>query len=135
MDFADVEIPGGIRLEGGWRRDAVLRPLAGRDEAFLLQQASALTPAARATAILARCLRRLGPVSTVTTGLAGSLSVGDREALLLHLRRLTLGERMSCVLGCPACGEKHDLALDVSELLLPSYPHACDTHETIVRAG
>jgi hypothetical protein len=135
MDFASVEMPGGIRLEGNWRRDAVLRPLAGRDEAFLLQQGSALTPAARATAMLARCLCRLGPISTVTTDIARSLSVGDREALLLHLRRLTLGERMSCVLKCPACGEKLDLVLEVSELLLPSYAHACDVHETQVRAG
>jgi hypothetical protein len=135
MDFADVEMPGGMRLEGNWRRDAVLRPLTGRDEAFLLEQGGALTPAARTTAMLARCLRRLGPISTVTTDLVGSLSVGDREALLLHLRRLTLGETMSCVLKCPACGEKHDLALYVSELLLPSYTHDCEVHETQVRAG
>jgi hypothetical protein len=135
MDLANVEMPGGIRLEGDWRRDAVLRPLAGRDEAFLLQQGSVLTPAARTTAILARCLCRLGPISAVTTDLARSLSVGDREALLLHLRRLTLGESMSCVLKCPTCGEKLDLVLNVSELLLPSYVHECDVHETIVRAG
>ena len=135
MDFANVEMPGGIRLEGNWRRDAVLRPLAGHDEAFLLEQGSALTPAARTTAMLARCLCRLGPISTVTTEIARSLSVGDREALLLHLRRLTLGERMSCVLECPACGEKLDLELEVSGLLLPSYAQAGDVHETIVRAG
>jgi hypothetical protein len=133
MDFADVEMPGGTRLEGSWRRDAVLRPLTGRDEAFLLEQASALTPAARTTATLARCLRRLGPISTVTSDIVGSLSVGDREALLLHLRRLTLGDTMSCMLKCPACGEKLDLALDISELLLPSYPLACEVHETQVR--
>jgi hypothetical protein len=135
MDFANVEMPGGIRLERDWRRDAVLRPLTGRDEAFLQQHGGALTPAARTTAILARCLCRLGPISTVTTDLARSLSVGDREALLLHLRRLTLGARMSCVLKCPACDEKLDLVLDVSELLLPSYAHACDVHEATVRAG
>jgi hypothetical protein len=135
MDFAGVEMPGGIHLEGNGRRDAVLRPLAGRDEAFLLQQGSGLSPAARTTAMLARCICRLGPISTVTTEIARSLSVGDREALLLHLRRLTLGEIMSCVLKCPACGEKLDLALEVSELLLPSYAHACEAHEALVHAG
>ena len=133
MDFADVKLPGGIRLEGSWRRDAVLRPLAGRDEIFLLQQGSALSPAARTTAVLARCLCRLGPVSTVTSEIARSLSIGDREALLLHLRRLTLGEKMSCVLSCPACAEKLDLELEVSELLLPPYGHSRDVHETSVR--
>jgi hypothetical protein len=134
MDFADVELPGGIRLDGSWRRDAVLRPLAGRDEAFLLQQGKALSPAARTTAMLARCLCRLGPVSAVTSDIARSLSVGDREALLLHLRRQTLGETMSCVIECPACAEKLDLELKVSELLLPPYPHAEGVHETSVRS-
>lgn len=57
------------------------------------------------------------------------LSVGDREAILLHLRRLTLGDRISCVLLCPACGEKMDLNLNTQELLLPAYPHESSFHE------
>lgn len=130
MDGVEVELPGGIRLEGSWRRDAVLRPLAGCDEAFLLQQGRALSPASRTTAMLARCLRGLGPLSTVTADVAKSLSVGDREALLLHLRRLTLGETMSCVLTCPTCAEKLDLELQAGEFLLPPYPHETDLHET-----
>src|SRR5262249_20075880 len=61
------------------------------------------------------------------------LSIGDREALLLHLRRLTLGETLSCVLACPACAEQLDLELQAAELLLPPYRHATDLHETSVR--
>lgn len=132
MEFAEVELPGGIRLEGSWRRDAVLRPLAGRDEAFLLQEGRALTPAARTTAVLARCLSRIGSVSRVTPDISRSLIIGDREALLLHLRRLTLGEKISCLLKCPACAEKLDLDLEVSELLLPPYGPATDAHEMSV---
>lgn len=135
MDFADVEMPGGIRLHGSWRRDAVLRPLVGRDEAFLLQEGKSLLPAARTTALLARCLHRLGPLSAVSAETARSLSIGDREALLLHLRRLTLGEKMPCVLKCPACAEKLELELDVREVLQPSYQHAGEAHETSIRCG
>jgi hypothetical protein len=134
MEFVDVEMPGGIHLDGNWRRDAALRPLEGRDEGFLAQQGDALSPAARTTAMLVRCLRRVGSVSAVTTDVVRSLSVGDREALLLHLRRLTLGETMSCLLACPACGDKLDLALDISELLVPAYEHSGDVHEMLVRA-
>jgi len=135
MEPVDVELPGGIRLDGSWRRDARLRPLAGRDEAFVLQQRGALFPAALTTAVLARCLCRLGPVSPVTPDIVRRLSVGDREALLLHLRRLALGERMPCVLECPACREKLDLDLAVSELLVPSYDRVTDTHELSVAVG
>jgi hypothetical protein len=135
MQRAEVELPGGIRLAGSWRRDAVLRPLTGRDEEFL--QASTLAPAARTSAVLARCLCRVGPVSSVGAEIARALSIGDREALLLHLRRLTLGEVMPCLLKCPNadCAEKLDLALQVWELLLPPYRHADDVHEMSIASG
>jgi hypothetical protein len=135
MDFVNVELPRGLRLDGSWRRDAVLRPVAGRDEAFLMQQGRALSPASRTTALLARCLCRLGSVSRVTADVVRSLSVGDREALVLHLRCITLGDTMSCVLTCPACAEKLDLDLHLAELLLPPYPHASDLHEVSVGAA
>src|SRR5260221_211886 len=63
------------------------------------------------------------------------LNVGDREALLLHLRRLTLGESISCLLSCPACGKKMDLDLQIGELLLPPYTHAKMIHETEISDG
>jgi len=50
-----------------------------------------------------------------------ALPVGDREALLLHLRKLTFGDRMSCILDCPQCETKLDIDLHVSDLLLPPY--------------
>ncbi len=118
-----VAIPGGV-----WRGDALrtdgpvrelaLRPIGGEDEVFLLDTAEHSVPSARATALLARCLEETDADRT-----ARSLTVGDREALLLQLRRLTLGDSFECVLRCPAesCGERMELALRVSDLLLPPY--------------
>jgi hypothetical protein len=91
---------------------------------------------ARVTILLSRCLHRLGPVEPVDAGLVRSLSVGDREALLLHLRRLMLGDRITCLLSCPACAEKMDLDLETGELLLPAYSDARPTHAIdLVDAG
>lgn len=94
-----------------------------------------LPPAARMTHLVTRCLRRLGPVEPVGAELVRQLSVGDREALLLHLRRLTLGERISCLLSCPSCGEKMDLDLQIEELLQPPYSHTGRIHEAEIREG
>jgi hypothetical protein len=130
-----VTLPGGYWLDGARYREAELRPLRGGDEVFVVDEAEALSPARRTTALLARCLKRLGPPgSPVSAEQVRSLTVGDREVLLLHLRRLTLGERVRCVLRCPdrGCGEKLDLELDVGELLLPPYPYARQRHETTV---
>jgi len=118
-----VTLPGGLWLDGSRHREAAIRPLTGDDEAWLLE-AGGMLPASRSTALLARCLTRVGPCTNVTPELARSLSVGDREALLLQLRRLTLGDDLPCTVTCPgvACGERLDLQLRVGDLLLPPYP-------------
>jgi hypothetical protein len=128
---AAIMLPGGFWLDGVHHRDADVRPLTGDDEAFLAEACN-LLPARRTTLLLARCLARLGPHVEVTADAVRSLTVGDREALLLHLRRLALGDRLQCVLRCPdpTCGEPMDLDLDVRDLLLPPYAQTAPTHQT-----
>ena len=101
-----------VALSGG--REVLLRAVGDEDAAFILDTAGALLPGARATALVARCLAA-GESESCT------LTVGDREALLLHLRRLSLGESIDCVLRCPAasCGETLECRLQISDLLLP----------------
>lgn len=129
-----VLLPGGCWLDGVRHSEARLHPLDGRDEAFLVEDAAGLLPAEQVTALLTRCLSRLGPHDQVTAEQVRGLTVGDREALLLHLRRLTLGDAMQCVLSCPnpACGQKMDLELRASHLLLPPYPGAQPHYETTI---
>ena len=129
-----IRLPGGFWLDGTCHQEAVLRFLNGDDEAFLLETGGSLLLAQRTTALLARCLMRLGPMDRVTTEAVASLTAGDREALLLNLRRLTLGDRLQGVLSCPdpGCGEKMDLDLKVSDLLLPPYQHAREQYETTI---
>lgn len=132
MAAAAVTLPGGFWRDGVHHREAELRPLTGEDEAFLLDAGASSPPARRTTLLLARCLARLGSwTEPVPIEAVRGLTVGDREALLLHLRSLSLGDRMQCVLRCPdpACGERMDLDLDVRDLLEPPYPHAAPWHE------
>jgi hypothetical protein len=108
--------------------DTNLRPLETRDQlAFVDWNVGSVPFARRVTAMLARC-----------TGLpeqeVASLTVGEREALLLHLRHATFGERMQCVLECPhpTCRARMDLELMVPDLLLPPAGDAQCIHETSV---
>lgn len=111
-----VSVPGGVLRDGGLVRELTLRPVSGADEAFLLESAAGSLPSERATALLARCLEEPDAPE-----LADRLTTGDREALLLHLRRITLGDAMECLVACPACGERMELDLRVSNLLVPPY--------------
>lgn len=132
---ARVALPGGLWFDGVCHREAALRPPTGEDEAFLLETTARLLPSHRTTAILARCLTRLGPDDTVGPDRVRDLTIGDREALLLQLHRLALGEQMPCVLDCPApsCTERLELSLSVGELLLPPYPNPTESHDVTIR--
>jgi hypothetical protein len=133
-----VSIPGGRWVDGVRYRDVELRPLPARDEVLLSDPEGHLagaSTAARLTWLLARCVVRLGPLAPVDEESVRDLSVGDREALALHLRRLLVGERMACSLSCPDCREPLDLELLVGELLVPAYPDAGPSFETTVADG
>ena len=82
-----------------------------------------------------RCITRLGPNQPVTREAIQSLTLGDREALLLHLRRLMSGNRLRCLLTCPSpeCQEKLEVEVDVEELLLPPYGEALQEYEITLR--
>lgn len=104
-------LPGGLVLDDGRRLGrAELRPLTGREEEWVTQHTH--TPAAHmATKILSTCFVRLEDMP-VNSEIAGKLLVGDRDFLILQLRRMTLGDRFAAVFSCPAC----KLAMDVEFL-------------------
>jgi hypothetical protein len=117
-------LPGGAWVDDALIRHVDVRVINTADEMFLLDEESA-GPAARATALLQRCLLG-GQVS------AQSLTVGDREAVLLQLRRASIGEDFDCILHCPeqACGEQLELRLAIGDVLLPPYDDVRPTYST-----
>lgn len=113
-----VTLPIGLWRDGGRIKEAVLRPMTGADQEFLLEAGVMMPPAIRTSELLARCVQRIGREGPVTPPLAAELVAGDREALLLHLRRITFGNRMDLIVSCPACAKNMDAQLKVSDLLV-----------------
>lgn len=124
-----VAIPHGVEREGELVRELRLSPVAAEDHAFLLDTAGSITSHERANALLERCLDEEHPATLVA-----SLTAGDREALLLHLRRLTLGNSLECVLSCTACDEPMELAMRVGDLLVAPYEEPRPSYEVTIEA-
>jgi hypothetical protein len=126
-----VTLPNGFAFEGKWYWDAQLRTLNGDDEAAIRGFSPGLLPVERITMLLGRSLVKLGPKTKIDVNAIRALSVGDRDALLLHLRRLTYGDKIHSVLACPqaGCGEKMDLELTVGDILVPANQHAKEVYE------
>jgi hypothetical protein len=130
-----VSVPGGRWVDGVRYRDVEIRPLPSRDEFLLADGAEDTTggsTASRLTWLLSRCVVRLAPGTAGDADAVRDLTVGDREALALHLRRLSFGDRMACVVSCPECRERLDLELSVDQLLVPAYPDARPGYETTI---
>jgi hypothetical protein len=47
---------------------------------------------------------------------ARNMLVGDRDYLILQLRRLTIGDRVLAVADCPGCGSKMDIDFDAAAI-------------------
>jgi len=115
---ATVMLPNGYRQRGTCCREARVRAVGECDEELGDALSALPLPIQRATLLLSRCVVQLGQAEKVEKDKLRDLSMGDREALLLHIRRLTFGERMQFVLHCAACDAPMDLELNVSDLLV-----------------
>jgi len=110
-------LPGGYRdQKGGVHRDVVLAPMTGRQEDLLADRIGTTPVPLLVTALLASCLRRLGPLRPVPVDVVRDLPVGDRAFLLLKLRQLSFGQRVAAVLNCPACEHPMDLAFSLDQI-------------------
>jgi hypothetical protein len=118
MDDITCLLPGGYVDEGGvLHREVHLAPLSGREEELLADQRQAGSTTL-VTAILRRCVRRLGSISPVPAALVRRLLVADRQYLLLKLRAISLGDHVQATICCPwaDCHQKVDLDFSLQEV-------------------
>src|SRR5262245_60146488 len=128
-----VQLPGGLCLDdGGVATEAELRPLAGADEEWLAWAAPDLPTAVAVTEVLARTVTRIGPIDAPGADGCRALLVGDRDYLVLWLRRLTLGTHFAARLACPACGEPVDIEFEADDVPVERRPQTGLLHEVEV---
>ena len=118
-----VDLPGGSA--------AALRPLSGREEEWLAAH-GATANAFAVTHLLGACLVALG-AEAPSAAAARELLVGDRDALMLALRRITIGEKVLATFACACCREPMDIDFELGDLPFEGPPQAVREH--VVTAG
>ena len=127
-----VPLPGGWLIGDGvadWRhyRSAMLRPLTGYEEEWLARH-NGVPNAIRTSHILDACVLRLDGQEP-PRDMARRLLVGDRDFLVLQLRRLMHGDRILAVVACPECKSRMDVDLNASEIPVESGVLNDPTHQ------
>ena len=118
MHAVEVVLATGLEVAGSRQQAVWLRPWSG-DDLVALGESQAREPlAVRTSELLGRCLSLDGE-APAGASVARRLTVGDREALLLHLHRLIHGDRLDLLAGCPRCGETLEFELRAQDLLIP----------------
>lgn len=129
-------LPGGLFDERGQLHDEVaVRPPTGRDEELLA--AGAGSPAAAVSALLGRVVKRVGAITEVDEALAGRLLVADRQFLLLRLRELSYGPRVSgsCCCTFQDCGKRVSLSFSTADIPVKPLADKRPVYECTLPAG
>jgi len=119
-NITTFELPGGWIGDDGRRRTrAEMRSFSGIEEDWVATHA--VPTATAVTQILESCLLRLEGFPSDQT-LVRQLLVGDRDFLILQLRRITLGDVIHAIIGCPQCGQKMDVDFAVADVPVKTCP-------------
>ncbi|MBU0909616.1 MAG: hypothetical protein KKA54_02870 [Proteobacteria bacterium] len=111
MDRMAFQLPGGfVDDDGQVHYRIILAPLSGFSEKMIAARGQTQA-AVLVTALLSRCIDRIGTLGEVSEGMVRRLLVGDRLFLLLKLREMTFGRNIQAVINCsfPDCGARVDI--------------------------
>jgi hypothetical protein len=121
-----VPLPGGVMVGDRRLGHAELRPLSGHEEEWLARHRG-LPSALAVTWILDACLVGIGDAAA-SGDLARNLLVGDRDYLILALRRMTLGDRFQGMLPCPACAAPMDISFGAADVPVEPRPQTAASY-------
>lgn len=116
---ADAAPGGGARAAVAGERPSVereLRPMTGYEEELVEERRGDPNTAALCNELIARCLAPPGGDAIANRARVRSMLVAERDAALVRLRRISLGDSVSSRIRCPACGHWNDVDFNLGDL-------------------
>lgn len=128
-----LQLPCGLGpdKEGRIQREAEIAPMTG------LVRKNIARPEIRSNfgkvvdAVLLPCLKRVGTIEKVDRRVLDKLLTGDRDFLLLEIRKLSLNEKVRATMKCGACNEKVDITFDLTKVPVRRLPDKGDGIEIV----
>lgn len=109
-----VTLPGGVLREGKIHRDAEIVSMTGLTRKSIARDDVRTNPTKVCDIILLQCLKRVGPFP-VNGKLLNEMLIGDRDFLLLEIRRASMGETLKVATQCADCKNPIEVAFQIDE--------------------
>jgi hypothetical protein len=109
-----VELPCGYLSEGKLHKDAEIVPMTGLIRKMIARPEIRQSPAKVIDTLLIQCVKSIGPASRVRKDVTDRLFLGDRDFLVLEIRKASLGDRVTSILQCDSCNAKLEVGVDIS---------------------
>lgn len=117
-----VTLPGGLVIKDKIIRQVQVRELTGEDEEALAKASQAANPIVFLDRLIKCGVVKIGDEPTSENEkLLAQMLIGDREAIILGIRRVTYGEKLEVAEWvCQSCGNKADLEMEISDIPMVS---------------
>jgi len=105
--------------------------MTGYEEEIVEARKGAANTAALCNELIARCLVPVGADTSAARARVRAMLVAERDAALVTLRRISLGDEVGSRVRCPACAEVNDVGFRLSDLPI-SLAEAPDRIELVI---
>jgi len=118
MVAKSIQLPCGLGpdKDGKVHRDAEIIPMTGLVRKNIARPEVRQNVAKIVDVILLACLKKVGPLDRIDRRVLDKLLVGDRDFLLLEIRKLSLGDSVRSTIQCGSCNEKSDITFHLDRL-------------------
>ncbi len=110
-------LPLGLVQGGTVVRDVCLKPMTAGVRRSIVTRQNMRNPAQGITVLLGQCVESIGSIP-VTPQVLNSMVIGDRDFMLMMLRKISIGDLMPGQMVCPKC--QTPIAFDIPIVELES---------------
>jgi hypothetical protein len=96
--------------------ELALRALTGYEEAYIEAHLAAANTARLVNDVIARCLGAPEADTAEALDRVRGLLIADRDAALVRLRRLSLGDEIRTAVDCPDCATTSEVSFELAQL-------------------
>lgn len=111
-----LKLPCGYFRDGELHKDVEVVPMTGLTRKAIAREDTRNNAIKVTDIILSHCIKRIGPHSIITAKVLNDLVIGDRDFLVLEIRRISMGDTITTHIECDKCNAKVEALFKISEV-------------------